>query len=491
MPRGHSISRRLTLMNMAVSATALLLACAAFFSYDLYTFRDTLQRNRSIQAEIVGANLASALSFDDSKTAEITLSALKASPSILSATVYKLDARPFATYRRPDAANSGPPPAIPPGQLQVISMEGSELKLARSIVLDGKTIGVVYIRSDLLELQNRFLSYAGIVGGVLVGSLLAAWLISALSRRTISKPIVYLAGLANRVSKEKNYAVRATHPVVQGELSTLMGAFNEMLGQIQQRDAALQKAQEELERRVEERTAQLAAANKELEAFSYSVSHDLRAPLRHIDGFSSVLSQKYGPTLDPTAQQYLGRIRDGAKHMGHLIDDLLNMARIGRQAAVMKPTDTRPLVNTVIDSLKPEYEGRQIDWRIKPLPTVECDPGLMKIVFANLLSNAVKYTRRKATATIEVGHFIEGGTPVIYVRDDGAGFEQTYADKLFGVFQRLHRAEDFEGTGVGLATVRRIIDKHGGRIWAQGKVDDGATFFFTLKSSDSGEVKHG
>jgi signal transduction histidine kinase len=490
MLRGHSISRRLTLMNMAVSASALLLACATFFAYDLYTFRATLERTRSIQAEIIGANTTSALAFDDPKSAEVTLAALKTAPNILSATVYKIDGKPFAGYRRPDASDSGPAPRIPAGQLQIVSMDSSELKLARLILLDGEPTGIVYIRSDLLELKNRFLSYAGIVAGVLFASLLAAWIISSLSRRTISKPIVDLADLANRVSKERNYGVRAVQTVKRGELATLINAFNEMLEQIQQRDAALEKAREELERRVEERTAQLAAANKELEAFSYSVSHDLRAPLRHIDGFSSVLSQKYGPTLDPTAQQYLGRIRDGAKHMGHLIDDLLNMARIGRQAAVMKATDTRPLVNTVIDSLKPECEGRHIDWRIKPLPTVECDPGLMKIVFANLLSNAVKYTRRKENATIEVGQFLDAGTPVIYVRDNGAGFEQTYADKLFGVFQRLHRAEDFEGTGVGLATVRRIIDKHGGRIWAQGKVDDGATFFFTLKPSERGEVNH-
>jgi signal transduction histidine kinase len=477
-------------MNMAVSGTALLLACAAFFAYDLYTFRDTLERNRSIQAQIIGANTTSALTFNEPTSAEVTLSALQASPNILSATVYTMDGQAFATYRRWDADIGGMPPAIPPGQMQVVSFDSSELKLARWILLDGKPTGIVYIRSDLLELKNRFLSYAGIVAGVLAASLLAAWLISSLSRRTISNPIIHLASVANRVSKEKNYGVRATQTVERGELATLINAFNEMLEQIQQRDAALHKAQEELERRVDERTAQLAAANKELEAFSYSVSHDLRAPLRHIDGFSSVLSQKYGATLDPTAQQYLSRIREGAKHMGHLIDDLLSMARIGRQAAIMKPTDPAPLVNNVIDSLKPECEGRRIDWRIKPLPTVECDPGLMKIVFANLLSNAVKYTRRKEIATIEVGEFIEDGAHVIYVRDNGAGFEQTYADKLFGVFQRLHRAEDFEGTGVGLATVRRIIDKHGGRIWAQGKVDDGATFFFTLKPAELKEVTH-
>ena len=322
-PRGHLISRRLTLMNMAVSGTALLLACAAFFAYDLYTFRDSLERNRSIQAQIIGANTTSALAFEDPKSAEATLSALKDEPNILSASVYRMNGELFASYRRPDAGIAGAPPPIPAKQVQVVLTDTSELRLARLIFLDGKPVGTLYIRTDLLELKNRLISYAGIVGAVLFASLGAALLISSLSRRTISKPIIQLAALTKRVSKERNYAIRARTTEGKGEIATLIGSFNEMLEQIQQRDAALEKAREELERRVEQRTEQLEAANKELEAFLYSVSHDLRAPLRHIDGFSSMLAQKYGPTLDPTAQQYLGRIRDGARHMGHLIDDLM------------------------------------------------------------------------------------------------------------------------------------------------------------------------
>jgi light-regulated signal transduction histidine kinase (bacteriophytochrome) len=236
----------------------------------------------------------------------------------------------------------------------------------------------------------------------------------------------------------------------------------------------------ELERRVVERTGQLDAANKELEAFSYSVAHDLRAPLRHINGFSRILEDEYGPALDATAQHYLKLVRDGARNMGKLVDDLLKMGRLGRQELVCRPTELNSLVESALLDLQPECEGRQIDWRIAPLPSVQCDPGLMKQVFANLLSNAVKYTRNREKAVVEVGQVMSDGAPAVFIRDNGAGFDQRYAHKLFGVFQRLHHADEFEGTGVGLATVQRIVHKHGGRIWAEAEVDKGATFFFAL-----------
>ena len=243
------------------------------------------------------------------------------------------------------------------------------------------------------------------------------------------------------------------------------------------------KLNAELERRVVERTGQLDAANKELEAFSYSVAHDLRAPLRHINGFSKILQDDYGPALDATAQDYLKSVCDAAKHMGQLVDDLLKMGLIGRRELMCKLTNLNALMEKVRQDLQPECQGRQIDWRIGELPSVECDPGLMTQVFANLLSNAVKYTRRRETAVIEVGQVTSDDEPAIFIRDNGAGFDSRYAEKLFGVFQRLHNAEEFEGTGVGLATVQRIVQKHGGRIWAEAEVDKGATFFFALAAS--------
>jgi PAS domain S-box-containing protein len=242
----------------------------------------------------------------------------------------------------------------------------------------------------------------------------------------------------------------------------------------------IQQLNEELEQRVLRRTAQLEVANKELEAFSYSVSHDLRAPLRHIAGFSRILEEEFGPMLPADAQRHLQRIQEGTHRMGVLIDELLSLARVGRQALRIEVINLGEVVREIIDLLSPETTGRQVEWKIADLPFVECDRGLIKQVFQNLISNALKYSRKRAKAEIEIGQIGNHGETVIFVRDNGVGFNMKYADKLFGVFQRLHRSEDFEGTGVGLATAHRIVTKHGGRIWPEAEIDKGTTFYFTF-----------
>jgi PAS domain S-box-containing protein len=224
----------------------------------------------------------------------------------------------------------------------------------------------------------------------------------------------------------------------------------------------------------------LMAANTELEAFTYSVSHDLRAPIRQIEGFAQILSEHLGENLDPQAEQYLRRIQGGARQMGRLVDDLLYLAQLGRQRAKLRRVSLDDLVAPVVANLRANIGDREIEWRVGPLPALVCDPGLMQVVFTNLLSNAVKYTGPRAKAVIEIGHTVIDGRTVIYVRDNGIGFDMKYADKLFGVFQRLHSAEDFEGAGVGLATVQRIISKHRGTVWAEAAPDSGTTFFFSL-----------
>jgi light-regulated signal transduction histidine kinase (bacteriophytochrome) len=236
----------------------------------------------------------------------------------------------------------------------------------------------------------------------------------------------------------------------------------------------------ELEKRVAERTMELITTNQELESFTYSVSHDLRAPLRHVDGYAQILEEEFAPQLPDEARRYTGRIREGSQRMTRLVEDLLNLSRVGKQSLNRQKLDLTPWVEGLVNEFKTETTGRKIEWRVGRLPTVECDPSLMKQAFINLLANAIKYTRPRAEAVIEIGQIQRDGENAIFVRDNGVGFDMKYSGKLFGVFQRLHRAEDFEGTGVGLATVARIIRKHGGRIWAEAEPDQGAAFYFTL-----------
>jgi signal transduction histidine kinase len=238
-------------------------------------------------------------------------------------------------------------------------------------------------------------------------------------------------------------------------------------------------------REVTEQTHQLEAANRELEAFSYTISHDLRAPLRAISGFTAILSEEYADAMPAEARGYLKRVKDSGEHMGQLVDDLLAFSRLGRQAMRTQRVSIRGIVDRSLQQLAPALEGRHVEVVIGELPDAECDAALVEQVFVNLLSNAFKYSRRREDARVEVGvlNANPDDGPTYFVRDNGAGFDMEYAGKLFGVFQRMHRSEDFEGTGVGLAIVQRIVERHGGRVWAEAKVDAGAAFYFTLKGA--------
>ena len=248
-------------------------------------------------------------------------------------------------------------------------------------------------------------------------------------------------------------------------------------------ERAIRELNAQLEERVRQRTAQLQEANRELEAFAYSVSHDLRAPLRAMDGFSRILIEEFDDAVPAAAQRYLQRIRRNAQQMGRLIDDLLTFSRLSRRPLETRPVQPEELAREALRELSGEQEGRQVEISVHALPQVEADPRLLKLVFVNLLDNALKYTRSRESARIEVGveeSDDDSAAPVFYVRDNGMGFDMKYAHKLFGVFQRLHTAEEYEGTGVGLATAQRIVQRHGGRVWAEAQVDEGATFYFTI-----------
>jgi light-regulated signal transduction histidine kinase (bacteriophytochrome) len=242
----------------------------------------------------------------------------------------------------------------------------------------------------------------------------------------------------------------------------------------------IRRLNDELEHRVLDRTSQLEAANRELEAFSYSVSHDLRAPLRHINGFVDLLNEKYTDLLPEKGKHYLSVITDASSQMGNLIDDLLQFSRTGRQEMQQMNLDMNSLVQEVVQSYADENENRNIVWQVAKLPNIKGDLSLLRMVWINLVSNAVKFSRGKEYPQIKIGYTEEKKEYIFFVRDNGAGFDMRYVHKLFGVFQRLHTKQQFEGTGIGLANVQRIILKHGGRCWAESELDQGATFYFTI-----------
>jgi len=324
-------------------------------------------------------------------------------------------------------------------------------------------------------------------------ALVAAYLLSRVLQGTISQPILALAETARAVSTRQDYSVRAPK-LGEDELGTLTDAFNQMLGRIEDQNRELRRYATDLEQRVEERThelkerneslrrnaAELLAANTELDAFAYSVSHDLRAPLRSIDGFSQVLLEDNAAQLDEAGRESLHRVRAASQRMGTLIDDLLKLARVTRAEIRTEDVDLSGMARDIAAELQRATPERQVEFAIAPGLKARGDAQLLRVVLDNLLRNSWKYTAKQPAPRVEFGPVEANGGEAFMVRDNGAGFDMKYADKLFGVFQRLHSAAEFEGTGVGLATVRRIINRHGGRIWAEGAVDQGATFYFTL-----------
>lgn len=475
-----SIATKLTRMNMLVSTLALLLACTGFVVYDVGAFRNSIVTNLSSQARVTGSNAVGALTFDDPQNAERTLVSFKAAPHIVAARLYTADGRPFASYER-DRTTAIPETApLPRGAEESTSFKDETVVLTRQITFDGKTVGYIFIESDLQTLVARIRSYFEIAAGVLVLSLLLALFVSRLARRDVATPIMSMARTAQIISGANDYSVRVPVGAAEGELALLTDTFNEMLNQIELRDQTLKAAHDELEKRVQERTAQLELANKELESFSYSVSHDLRAPLRSIDGFSLALEEDYVDKLDDVAKTHIRRVRGATQRMGVLIDDLLNLSRLSRLEMEREPVDLSQMARAIVSDLARADEQRNVEWVIQDDLGAHGDSRLLRVVLDNLLGNAWKYTSRHPSARIEFGMQQNGSGAVFFVKDDGAGFDPAYSSKLFGAFQRLHGNSEFAGTGVGLATVQRIIRRHGGNVWAESAVEKGATFYFTV-----------
>ena len=468
------IQRKLMAIILSTSGVVLVLTCATFLTYEFVTFRQNAVRQLSTLGEIIATNSTAALAFDNQRDATEILGALKAERHIAAAGLYDERGALFARYPAEAPADFFP---IRPAGDGYRFETGNLVGFAPVAQVKGRRrLGTLYLKSDMEAMHERFRLYGGIAILVVAGSSIVAYMLSRKLQHQISRPIMTLAETAQAVSDRRDYSVRVSKHG-KDELGVLTDAFNHMLEQIQAQN-------ELLEKRVRERTVELESANDELEAFGSSAAHDLRTPLRAITGLADVLLDPRSDLPPADVQRHLRMIRDGSAQMSELINALLGFSRLGRQALSLHAVDLAQLCRDAFRDLAGERGDRRVELRIQ-LPRAEGDAALLRIVFSNLLSNALKYTRPREVAVIEVGVAEDQGenVPVYFVRDNGVGFDMQDADKLFGVFQRLHHAHEFEGTGVGLATVRRIIARHGGRIWAEATPGAGATFFFTLSSA--------
>jgi signal transduction histidine kinase len=477
--RQRSIAAKLTWMNVLVSGIALLLVYISYLTYNVYSLRDASIQSLSGEARIIGANSVSAIEFDDRASAETTLSALRFSSDVVAAAIYTTDGAPFAQYPANGAAPPQPRTLSPaPGPTQWT--DGADILIGSRISFQGKQLGTVYLQAHLQGLRRQALQFAGIAAAILVFCMVVALLVGTSFRRTLAQPIVSLADTARLVSRYRDYSLRFASDRSYDELASLTDAFNEMLTEIQSRDAALQQSRVELELRVEERTAELQTANRELEAFSYTVAHDLRGPLQTIGNVCYLLGETDFDASRSESKQMLGQLGFSVNSMSRMIDDLLDLSRSTSAPLRFSQIDLGLLANSILESLAEADAEKKVEIAVEAKCHANADPGLMQIVLQNLLRNAWKFTGKCEVARIEFGCAMRGKTRVFYVRDNGAGFDQNLAERLFKPFQRLHAASDFPGTGIGLATVQRIIGRHGGEVWAEGVPEKGATFYFTL-----------
>lgn len=454
--------------------------------HDTASFRKAIASRAKTTAEIASLNCIPALKFGDRADAAEVLSSLSAAPTIRAAYLLSDAGALIAEYVR-----SGENLSVPVLEsLDPFSrFDAHNHALLHPISFNGRSVGAIYMLTDLSALQQH--RHALLVFGSLTGlACFAGSVLLAMAVQLIfTGPIRTLRDSIERIMRQKDFSVRAPNPG-KDEFGELVERFNSMLAEIEDRDrqlarnvVQLEESNRELDKRVAERTNELESTNKELESFSYSVSHDLRAPLRSVQGFSQILMKEHAQNLDSEVLRLLNIISTDVAKMGCLIDDLLAFSRMSRQKMSFSKIDMTELVRSVFEDLRRNAPARNVQLELGPLPAANGDRVMLRQVFINLLSNALKFTATRPTARISVAGESTSEIVKYEIRDNGVGFDKRYKDKLFGVFQRLHSEEEFEGTGVGLAIVQRVIQRHGGHVQADSEIEHGATFQIFLPNS--------
>jgi signal transduction histidine kinase len=503
--RDIPIRQKVVLIIMLTTAGALLLAGVALIVLDLRSFRREMESDLITLADILASNSIGAVTFGDGRTAGETLKALDARTPIIVAAIYQDAEGLLATYR---SGRAGKVAEIPrnPGPDGVVWGDGF-LDVFRPVVLNGGRIGTVYLRSDLSELVQRLRLQAITVAGVSLLAALVALIFSTGLQRVISRPILHLAATARAVSDRQDYSIRAVKQS-SDELGELVDALNAMLARIQQRDSDLLEAKAELEHRVEDRTLalrqelverqraereleerndELHRSNQELDDFAYIASHDLKEPLRGIHNYATFLLEDYGDRLDDEGRAKLETLTRLSRRMETLIDSLLQFSRLGRVDLAIDDVDLNEVVAEVVDSIGIGLREHQVEIRIpRPLPVVRCDRVRVRELYHNLIVNGMKYND-KPEKWIEIGWSEEGDRhpPAFYVRDNGIGIQEKHYDSIFRIFKRLHGRDKFGGgTGAGLTIVKKIVERHNGRIWVASAMGEGTTVYFTLEKEE-------
>lgn len=480
--RDITIPAKLTSLMLGAALLSLLTGFAVVTALDARSYRRELVNKVSLMARMYAEQCVADLAFGYRDETRQTLEKLSLMEEITGAEIYDGGGKLFAYYSRGGAR--------PPGNLAGASGLLPEGSLARyePMAFKGAVFGTLRLTASTAQLSERISDRVKMLG------LLAFWitfltlLISALAQRLVSAPILKLGELARKVAENKDYSARAN--IARGdEIGELAAGFDAMLSGLEaatlERDAAeaaLRQAQGMLEEKVAARTAELRSANEELEAFTYSASHDLRAPIRRIDGFSALLEKESAGAISAPAQDYLARIRKGCRQMTTVVDDLLKLSRVLRQEIEFGEVDLSRLASEAAARLAEGEPDRPVKFKAAGNIHVTGDAGLLGEVLDNLLDNAWKFTGGTEDASVEFGALERDGETVYFVKDNGRGFDMKFSARLFQPFQRLHSPNEFPGTGVGLSTARRIIERHGGKIWTEAAENKGAAFYFTLNA---------
>jgi len=473
---------QLIIIIFLISLASLWFASTAFVFYDRYSYKKNMEYELVVLSRILSYQNASYMASNNYVEVQKNIELIAVKKGIISACVTDSSGKTVAAYWREKQKAFIDVTECLKDQPYISKFTFSYFDLLQPIIYSGeKKVGELHIRQDLDDLNKRFKIFSVVLFIIFLLASIVAIFLSIRIQGFISNPILNLTELAEKITKSKDYSLRA-NPDRKDEVGKLLVAFNLMLDTLDQQNKELVDAKQMLEERVDERTAELRNINRELEAFTYSVSHDLRAPLRSIDGFSRAFLEDFGEKVDATAKDYLARIQNASRRMGTLIDSLLELSRVSRKLLTVEPIDLASLMRDLVRDLRDRYPGQKVHFRCQNVLLVYGDKALLMALMENLLENAWKYSSKTPNAQVECGSMERNGETVYFVRDNGAGFDMRYADKLFAPFQRLHRHEDFDGLGIGLATAARIIHRHGGEIWAESILGEGAVFYFTLKN---------